>query len=172
MHTRGPVGISIHCCLSVACCGKSYITHHTHVCVHLTGLQSLLFPPLFHCNPQWGFVWAELTNYFETKKSIRIDVDWCCSIVCFVGLLAKNHWLMVALLLLFLSSHLKSLRAGNLSVIFHFLDSSLSDVSLFGQINVPSFFPTFDQEFINLTPALKWPLPTWFSTNPPERAVQ
>lgn len=35
-----------------------------------------------------------------------------------------------------------SLRAGNLSVIFHFAGSSVSDASLCGQINVPSlFFP-------------------------------
>lgn len=64
----------------------------------------------------------------------------------------KNQQLVAALGLLFLSlqsSHLQSLRAGDLSVIFCCLDSSLSNVLLCGQVNVPSLF----QEFINLTAA-------------------
>ncbi len=176
MDTHVPLGISICRCLSVACCRKSYISHRTYVSAQLNGLQCLFFlffiSHVMHSGDLFKS-WAH--KLFWDKKSIRIDVDWCCSIVCFVGLLAKNQWLVAALGLLLLSlqfPHLKSLRAGNLSFIFHFLDSSLSDVLLCGQITVPSVFATFHQKFTNLTPAFKWLPQAWDSTNPSEKAIQ
>lgn len=48
---------------------------------------------------------------------------------------------------------------------FKLLCSSSSNVSLSGQINVPSPFPIFHQAFLNLTSAFKWPHTIEFNTN-------
>lgn len=102
MDTHTPVGVSICGCLSVF--RKSYISHRTFVSVQLTGLQCLFSFSLFRLWCTVGIcLRAELTNYFETKKSIRIDVDWCCSGVCLICLLTKKQRLVVALGLLLLS---------------------------------------------------------------------
>lgn len=160
-------------------CGllQKQLHHPSHI--HMSVLSWLAWSTcfsfsLFHL---WHVVGiclrTQVTNYFETKE---INMDWCWLILehcLFCRSSCKepvaSGWSGVIIFILAILTSIESLRAGHF---LHFLDSSLSDVLHCGQINVPTPFPTIDQEFINLTPAFKWPLPTWFSTNPSEQAVQ
>lgn len=64
------------------------------------------------------------------------------------------------------------LESSYLLVLSHSLVSSLSDILFYGHINATSSFLTFDLDFINRTPALKWSHSPWLRTNRSELAVQ